>query len=66
MAAAINMIGYLGCCIPAAFSQLYKERAIMRFAQPMDCHYLNFLLVIFQLLMILILSPLAYRLQVME
>ena len=36
----------------------------MRFAQPMNFHLLNFLLGVYQFILLLLLSPLAYRLQV--
>ena len=60
----INTLAYVLCCLPAAFSQLVKERAIVQFSQPMNFYYLNLLLGIYQFVLLLVLSPLTYRLQV--
>lgn len=59
----INTLAYVLCCLPAAFSQLVKERAIIKFSQPMNFYYLNLLLGIYQFVLLLVLSPLTYRLQ---
>lgn len=32
----INTLAYVLCCLPAALSQLAKERAITHFGQPMN------------------------------
>jgi hypothetical protein len=60
----INTLAYVLCCLPAAVSQLAKEQAIIEFAQPMNFYYLNLLLGIYQFVLLLVLSPLTYRLQV--
>ncbi len=60
----INTLAYVLCCLPAAFSQLVKERAIVKFSQPMNFYYLNLLLGVYQFVLLLVLSPLTYRLQV--
>jgi|SRR6056297_2601920 len=60
----INTLAYVLCCLPAAVSQLAKEQAIIEFAQPINFYYLNLLLGIYQFVLLLVLSPLTYRLQV--
>jgi hypothetical protein len=64
VASAINTLVFLSCTVPLAISQVVKEDAVVRFGQPMDMHYLNLLLALYQALLLLMLLPLAYRAQV--
>lgn len=60
---AYNTIVFCFAAIPAAISQLYKERTMIRLKQPIDRNKLNLVLSIFQLLFAVVVSPLAYGLQ---
>lgn len=60
---AYNTIVFCLTAIPAAISQLYKERTMIRLKQPIDRNKLNLVLSIFQLLFAVVVSPLAYGLQ---
>lgn len=60
---AYNTIVFCVAAIPAAISQLYKERTMIRLKQPIDRNKLNLVLSIFQLLFAVVVSPLAYGLQ---
>lgn len=57
---AYNTLLFTANAIPAAASQVYKEQAFLHYRQPVDPTYLNFVLSVFQLLISLPLSPLAY------
>ena len=60
---AINTIGFVLSCFPAAASQLYKEHIFLQYRQPVNMGYLNLILSIFQFILVSVLSPVAYGLQ---
>mmetsp|Transcript_12309 Transcript_12309/g.19010 ORF Transcript_12309/g.19010 Transcript_12309/m.19010 type:complete len:599 (+) Transcript_12309:250-2046(+) len=61
---AMNTWLYTLACVPAALSQLYKESTFLRHKQPpVDANQLNAVISLFQLLFLLIISPLVYGLQ---
>jgi len=60
---AFNTIVFCFAAIPATMSQLYKEHTLTRLRQPIDRDSLNMVLSIFQLVVALCISPIAYCLQ---
>jgi len=60
---AWNTILFVLSCVPGAASQIYKERAMATFAQPVDSALLNFILSSLSLLFATLVSPLFYSLQ---
>lgn len=60
---AFNTIVFCFAAIPATMSQLYKEQTLIRLRQPIDRDSLNMVLSIFQLVVSLCISPIAYCLQ---
>lgn len=60
---ALNSLVYVSSCIPAAASQLYKEQILLQYKQPVNMHYLNLLLSIFQFIFASTMSPLVFSLQ---
>lgn len=56
---------YLLSCIPASASVLYKERALMAYRQPIDPYVLNLNVDIYQLIMLVPLAPIIFRVQSM-
>jgi hypothetical protein len=60
---AWNTILFTISCIPAAMSQIYKERTFAAFAQPVDSNLLNMLLSLFSCVFTFFVSPLLFPLQ---
>lgn len=54
---------YLMSCLPASASVLYKEKALTAYRQPMDPYALNLYVDIYQVLLLVLLSPAIYQLQ---
>ena len=58
-----NTAVYFLSCVPASLNDLYKERAMMEYRQPIDPYYFNFNINLYQLLLLVPLTPIAYKLQ---
>eukprot|EP00639_Heterosigma_akashiwo_P004594 CAMPEP_0194584832 /NCGR_PEP_ID=MMETSP0292-20121207/17317_1 /TAXON_ID=39354 /ORGANISM="Heterosigma akashiwo, Strain CCMP2393" /LENGTH=360 /DNA_ID=CAMNT_0039440015 /DNA_START=293 /DNA_END=1376 /DNA_ORIENTATION=+ len=61
--AAWNVLVYFLAGVPAAASGLVKERALVKFARPMDPYYLNLWVALYQFLFVLLAAPLSYKFQ---
>ena len=59
---AYNTIVFCFAAVPAV-SQLYKEQTLTRLRQPINRNALNMVLLVFQLLFAIVVSPLVYGLQ---
>lgn len=60
---AWNILLFSTSCIPAALSQIYKERTLAEFGQPVDSTLLNMLLSLFSFAFTFLISPLVFPLQ---
>jgi hypothetical protein len=60
---ATNTLIYFLSCVPASASVLYKEKSLTAYRQPLDPYVLNMQVDIYQLLLLIPLTPLAFKLQ---
>jgi hypothetical protein len=60
---AWNTLLFFFSFIPGAISQVYKEKTLATYAQPVDPHFLNVLLSLFSFAFSFIVSPVFYPLQ---
>ena len=60
---AWNTLLFTTSCIPAALSQIYKERTLVEFAQPVDSTLLNMFLSLYSFAFTFLVSPLVFPLQ---
>jgi len=58
-----NTLTYLLACVPASASVLYKEHALTAYRQPMDPYVLNLNVDMYQLLLLVVVAPLTFKLQ---
>ena len=59
----VNMSAYFFLCLFSCISSLYKERAILRYEYPISNFYISYLTGKYQVIIMLLLSPIAYSLQ---
>lgn len=60
---AYNTLLFTVNAIPAAASQVYKEKLFLQHKRPVDPNYFNLVMSSFQVVMILLISPFVYVLQ---
>ena len=61
--AVVNISAYFLLCLFSCISSLYKERAILRYEYTVSNFYISYLTGKYQVIIMLLLSPIAYSLQ---
>jgi hypothetical protein len=61
-----NTLLYFLSCLPASASMIYKEKALTDYRQPMDPNMLNLNVDIYQLLLLIPLTPLVMKVQALD
>ncbi|CAM9339678.1 unnamed protein product [Discosporangium mesarthrocarpum] len=60
---AYNTLLYMAACVPAAVSTVYKQHVLENYELPVDSHQLSLAVTSFEMILILLASPVAYQMQ---